>query len=271
MGNETNLENWAARERLRWVEVMLWWQGWVGRAALREVFGISAAQASSDLQKYAELNAGAMAYHTSRKRYESGARMKCVLHEPALEEGLALLDEGMSRLPRVGVEEGALVGLVSLPKRGAKRTVARRIVLAALTGQQVRVRYHSVASGTARERVLVPRAFGWDGHRWHARAWDGESGEWRDFVLGRMEKVAWPEEWAGKLPKDADWEKWVKVRLKVNPKLKKEAREALRMDYGLAGDVLELRVRKAMEAYLLAGLFLEEETGRDLPRHFVLD
>jgi hypothetical protein len=39
MGNTTNTENWAARERLRSIEVRLWWRGFVGRKELMEVFG----------------------------------------------------------------------------------------------------------------------------------------------------------------------------------------------------------------------------------------
>lgn len=287
MGNETNVENWAARERLRWVEVALWWRGWVGRGDLRAVFGISAAQASSDLQRYVELNPGAMVYQTSRKRYESGARMRCLLHEPELAEGLLFLEEealeaaavgeflrrGRGSLLSGGAEESAAsrVATVQLPRRAASAGVARRMVLAAIEGREVRVNYHSVSSSSARKRSLVPRGFGWDGHRWHVRAWCGKNEAWRDFVLGRIEKADWPGEVAAELPADEEWSRFEVIRLRINPKLRAEAREALRMDYGVAGDMLEIRVRAAMKPYLLAGLFLDEETGRNLPRHFVLD
>lgn len=278
MGNETNLENWAARERLRWVEVALWWRGWVGRGDLRTVFGLSSAQASSDLQRYAELNPGAMSYQTSRKRYESGARMRCVLHEPDFEEGLLFLEgeseESVrwSRLQAGGSIEGtsSRIATLELPRREADPAVARRMVLAAIEGRTVKVNYHSVASSTARKRSLVPRGFGWDGHRWHTRAWCCENEGWRDFVLGRIEKADWPGEVIVELPEDEEWTRFEVMQLRINPKLKAAAREALRLDYGLAGDLLEIRVRAAMKPYLLAGLFLDEESGRNLPRHFVL-
>ncbi|MCU0797370.1 MAG: helix-turn-helix domain containing protein, partial [Akkermansiaceae bacterium] len=88
MGNDTNMENWAARERLRWIERAVWWRGWVGRPDLAAMFGISAAQASSDLQRYQELNPGALAYHLGRKRYEGTEGMRCVMHEPSLVEAM---------------------------------------------------------------------------------------------------------------------------------------------------------------------------------------
>lgn len=269
MGNGTNVENWAARQRLCWLEMQLWWRGWVGRSGLREIFGISSAQASSDLQCYAELNPDAMSYHMSRKRYESGPRMRCLLHTPQWEEGLALLNEQVAGVRMVAEEESEKVGWVNLPKRSAPNKVLRPVLLAALGEYELTLRYHSISSESARKRVIVPRAFGWDGYRWHTRAWCKESEEWRDFVLGRMDKVEWPNSVAETLPKDEHWEEEVIVKLRLNPKLAKKSQEALRMDYDLKGDVLEIRVRKAMEPYLLASLFLDHTTGRNLPKHFV--
>ena len=149
--------------------------------------------------------------------------------------------------------------------------MARRLVLAAIEGREVRLNYHSLTSGTRAEAkshstwLLV--GTGIVGTR---RAWCCENEEWRDFVLGRIEAADWPGEVVEDLSADEKWTRMEVVRLVINPKLKKESREALRLDYGLAGEVLEIRVRAAMKPYLLAGLFLDEETGRNLQRHFVL-
>lgn len=80
--------------------------------------------------------------------------------------------------------------------------------------------------------------------------------DWRDLVLGRMVAAEWPGTAAGELPED--------------PAFSAEQREAFRMDYGLAGEILELRVRRSIRPYLLAGMFIDHESHRDLPRHFVL-
>jgi len=42
------------------------------------------------------------------------------------------------------------------------------------------------------------------------------------------------------------------------------------MDYGLESDLLEIRVREAMKPYLLAEMFLEDESEGDAPRHFIV-
>lgn len=51
------------------------------RRDLVAAFGVSLAQASSDLQKYQELNPGALQYHMNRKRYEGAREMRWVLIE----------------------------------------------------------------------------------------------------------------------------------------------------------------------------------------------
>lgn len=95
-------------------------------------------------------------------------------------------------------------------------------------------------------------------------------GRLADFVLGRMAAAEWPGDPAGELPEDKDWNTFETVTLRLNPDLTDERREALRLDYGLAGDVLELRVRSSMKGYLLASMFIDQESHLALPRHFVL-
>lgn len=132
----------------------------------------------------------------------------------------------------------------------------------------MQVRYVSVDSATDEWRELVLGGLGWDGRRWHVRAWCSWRNDWRDLVLDRMVAADWPGTAAGELPKDADWLSFETVKFRINPALNAEQREALRMDYGLAGEILELRVRRSMKLYLLAGMLIDHESHRDLPRHF---
>lgn len=262
MGNLTNEENWAARERLRRVEFWLWWRGWVGRQDLVDAFGISAAQASGDLQRYAALNAGAMIYQTSRKRYEATEGMVCVLHEPVFEEAVRFFlggDLGSGRGEwgaREAVEDR--VSMIAMPRRRMDVRLARRIWVALLEQRVVRVRYVSVHSAKREWRELVPRAMGWVAGRWHMRAWCGTRQAWRDFVLGRIEEAEWPGQVVKELPVDVDWETFEVVEMRLNPELGEEQRRALRMDYDLSSDVLAVRVRRSMMRYFLDEMRLSE-------------
>jgi hypothetical protein len=70
MSNATNTESWFPRCRLAWLERRAQHQGHIGRVELMALFGISTAQASSDLQTYLKLNPTSLTYNTSSKRYE---------------------------------------------------------------------------------------------------------------------------------------------------------------------------------------------------------
>jgi hypothetical protein len=237
-----------------------------------ESFGISPAQASGDLQRYAGLNPGAMVYQTSRKRYESAEGMTCILHEPSFEEAVRMfLGNGQFRgsMPQRDVSDTRL-SMIQLPMRRLDVGIARRVLIALLERRSLEVRYHSLSSESVGLRELSPTGLAWDGTRWHVRAWCGVRKDWRDFVLGRMSEATWPAKSFGELPADQDWDTFESVTLRINPELSDTGREAIRMDYDLAGNTLELRVRRSMKRYLLASLFIDDESHLDLPRHFVL-
>ncbi|MBU6326864.1 MAG: WYL domain-containing protein [Verrucomicrobia bacterium] len=253
MGNYTSEENWAARERLRMIEVLLWWRGWIRRTDLTDCFSISSAQASGDLQKYLDLNGMGITYHTARKRYEAGESFACKLHQPQFDEGMALLPGG--KQTRRSLEGGsgelsaAVVDGVMPPRRTVKEQVARMVYLAVAQKHSIKIRYLSVHSASKKWREILPRAFGWDGDRWHVRAWDVENEQWRDFVLGRIEDCRWPAASETEPPRDVDWETFVNLKIRPHRDLEKEAQDAIRLDYGMANGLMTVRVRKAMELY----------------------
>ncbi|GAA5481874.1 WYL domain-containing protein [Haloferula sargassicola] len=270
MGNATSMENWAARERLRLIERAVWWRGWIGRPDLVAMFGISSAQASSDLQKYQELNPGALNYQMSRKRYEGAEGMRCVLHEPRLEEGMAVfLGDKVAVGATAEFVGTGRVEMVKVPRRPVSAEVERRIFLAVCAGLRLEVNYHSVSSGRSGQRMIVPRAFAHDGLRWHVRAWCGRNGAWQDFVLGRISRASWPESVKEEPPVDESWETFETLQYRINPSLSAERRAALAMDYGVGkSGILKLRCRRAMRQYVEAMLRVPVETKR-LPGHFV--
>ena len=281
MGNATNDENWAARARLREIELRLWWRGYVGRKELMAHFGMSPAQVSSDIQKYLKLAGDTVIYHTSRKRYETLPKMKPVMHRPLLEEGLQVaLDQEVrgTQRPTAGMQERSsdLVSVVRMPHREVDPTILRFLVLAASqsyrkgTPFKVKVNYTSVSSGRSSAREIVPRAFGFNGRRWHVRAYCLKTKGWRDFVLGRFEAVGWPEE-GPVVPIDGEWDRIEAITLRINPELEEEQRRAIRLDYGLEGDELTFEVRSAMREYVLSNLMLRRKGMEKRPSHFVLE
>lgn len=260
MGNTSNRDQWAVRQRLSYVECCAWWRGVVNRHFLADYFGLSLAQISADLQTYHELNPGALHYNLKRKRYEGIPEMACVLHTPTLEEGMAMFlpgGEAAGTVAKLGGPGGDGAGdipsveVLQLPDRPVIPAVARRLFLAILRKGRVRIHYNSIHGGGISWRWILPHAFAHDGSRWHARAWCEKNREFRDFSLCRISEADWPEEESEAPPeKDKSWETWVTLRLKPNRHLPETTRAAVELDYGMQSGVITVRVREAMENYL---------------------
>lgn len=274
MSNTTNLEAWAAQERLRFIERSLWWRSTVRRKDLRELFGISLAQASSDLQRYLELNPTAARYDLKAKCYRGEPGMCCLLHEPRLEEALSLfLSAGSTTSPgcgplhtRAGAPGDTVSGVV-LPVRQASPKIERAAFLAVSSRLWLAIDYASLSGRqpTGRRRI-APHAFAHNGHRWHLRAWCEENRDYRDFVLSRVRDMEWPgEDVPNNLPPDTDWETFEELVLAPNPRLPKNLVESVVWDFGIQGGKLRLKVRRAMRNYTLMHLGLSPEGLDRLP------
>jgi predicted DNA-binding transcriptional regulator YafY len=269
MGNTTNEKQWAAMERLCFIERAAYWRGWVNRQDLMAMFGLSPAQASADFQKFQELNADALTYNLNQKRYEGSPTMTCRLHEPRIEEAMALflpLGSATSKnasQPPMPVDQPS-VALVTLPVRMASVTVQRAVFRAVLQGLRLRVDYQTMSGKAPAGRWIMPHAFGHDGYRWHVRAWSEGGEHWGDFVLSRIRSAEWPTEAAAVLAdEDEDWQTWVDLALVPNLELSDEQQETIKTDYAMRGGKLKLRVRRAMLDYTLAHLRLPMTSGND--------
>jgi hypothetical protein len=264
MGNATNTEQWAAMERLRFIERSAWWRGLVQRQDVSDVFGVGAAQVSADFQKYQELNPGALAYSLNRKRYEGQPGMVRVMDVSTLEDAVAQFIDRSGRPPGTGrvIEPGSnRVDWLVLPDRRAPETVERRVFHAVLHGMKLEVLYASAHGRSRKWRGIVPHALAWSGHRWHARAWCLENHAWQDFVLGRMEDARWPEP-VDPLPvRDEAWDTYVTVEVRPHTSLDEEQQQAVATEFRMTKRRLKLRVRQAMVQYLESSLGLPPAEG----------
>ncbi|MCB1077799.1 MAG: WYL domain-containing protein [Verrucomicrobiae bacterium] len=276
MANTTNPESWAAQERLRFVERSLWWRGQVQRRDLGETFGISLAQASSDLQRYLEINPLAARYDLKAKTYWGEPHMECRFHSPRLEEALALFlggagGTGLLPLPLAHSDSARLgpdrIAIVELPMRIAPPQVQRAAFLATLRGLRLRIDYGSLTGRKAPGwRWIAPHAFAHDGYRWHLRAWCEENEGYRDFVLSRIRETEWPSARpVDDLPRDEDWETYEELTLVANPESPEDQRKAVESDYGMKAGKLRITVRRAMRDYTLNHLHLSNRKGKKAP------
>lgn len=112
--------------------------------------------------------------------------------------------------------------------------------------------YHSITSGRT-EREIVPFALLDNGSRWHVRAFDRKSQEFRDFVITRIKNPivmkgaqVQPLE---RSDQDIQWTRIVELELVPHPDQPRP--EITEMDYSMDSGVLRMKLRAATAGYIL--------------------
>jgi predicted DNA-binding transcriptional regulator YafY len=150
--------------------------------------------------------------------------------------------------------------------------VLRAVLRAMRDHRALDVLYQSMSRPSPTRRVIEPHALAHDGFRWHARAYDRENDEFRDFVLGRMSKPRMREQAGAAAPGDVEWHDFVTLVIAPHPKLTPAQARAIAIDYGIRGRSATLEVRRALLFYALKrlGLDLAPETRPPSEQHIVL-
>lgn len=238
-------------ERLSYIDFKLYFLGELRRADVSDRFGTGPAAATRDIAQYREIAPENLVLDNSDKVYRPTADFS-PLFEHVPQRVMTALSEGFGE----GID-GSLQALVrceipqrlNLPKMSTLAPITRAIH----QGRAVKVGYTSVASGHT-ERELVPLALVDIGLRWHVRAFDRRHGEFRDFVLTRMDNPVVLED--GPVHRketaefDVQWSRIIELELVPHPAHPRP--EIVRMDYGIPENgTLTVRVRAANAGYML--------------------
>ena len=171
------------RDRLAFVELRVRFIGEIRRQDLVSRFGIQSAAATRDLALYKELAAGNIDYDSKGKSYVLGPDFRPVFDSPP--------DRVLSWLTQ-GFGDGEPVRLKAwiASETPSRLTQPDLDVLASVTRAihqecPLAIEYHSITSGRT-DREIVPFALLDNGSRWHVRAFDRKSQEFRDFVITRI-------------------------------------------------------------------------------------
>ena len=239
----------AQRERLAYIEFRLYFLGEVGRPDLANRFGVAPAAATRDLALYREVAPQNIEFDGSNKIYRIGkAFVPLFDHSPQRvlsTLSLGFGDGASGESPQMLPCESPAV--LSSPRMDVLAPICRAIH----AKRPVAIRYHSMSNGES-ERVIVPFALVDTGLRWHVRAFDRKSGEFRDFVVTRIEAPTLVDEEpkANERPdNDIQWTRIVELDLVPHPRLSRP--EIIRMDYGITDGSIRMRVRAAVAGYML--------------------
>jgi hypothetical protein len=266
---------WSVERRLLFIEERLFWVGEVNRTDLIRRFGVSLGQASVDIARYLARAPEGVAYDKKAKRYVADAGFRPLL-APAdaarfLGE-LRLVDAGLLPVEDTLLGTAPPFDAAPVPERRIDPLVLRAVLGAMHKALALDVTYQSMSRPEPMRRLIEPHALAYDGFRWHARAFDRDSGEFRDFVLGRMGKPKAGAAAHSRAQDDSDWQTVVALKIAPHPRLTPAQAKAIALDYGIAKGNLTLKVRRALLFYALRRLGLDVRPDARPPQeqHIVL-
>ncbi|MFM5877912.1 WYL domain-containing protein [Aeromonas sanarellii] len=238
------------RDRLAFVELRIRFLGEMRRQDLVSRFGIQSAAASRDLALYKELAPGNIDYDIKGKSYVLGPAFRPVFDFPVARV-LSWLTQGF------GDGEPSILKAWVVSDNPSRLTHPDLDVLACVTraihqAVPLRIDYHSISNGkTVRE--IVPFALNDNGLRWHVRAFDRKTQEFRDFVITRIRHPSVLEGQAvvahERSEQDIQWNRVVELELVPHPDQPRP--EITAMDYAMQGGILKVKLRAATAGYIL--------------------
>jgi hypothetical protein len=262
---------WGADQRLEFIEFRLFWDGTLNRADIVDRFGVSAAQASADLALYKQLASNNLEYDPSQKRFVANSRFTPRVFQPNADrylvqlkaigdEVIAVSDTNIGALPAIDA--------MPIPHRRVDPNILRGLLLAIRWQRGLNVFYHSMNSKRPLPewRDITPHALGFDGLRWHVRAYCHLEARFKDFVLSRILDLGAEVEPGKSANEDVQWKEVFEVVLVPNPKLAERQRETVARDYAMTDGCLRIPVRRALLYYFNKRLRLDVADKADHPK-----
>jgi hypothetical protein len=265
---------WGKERRFAFIEFRLLWERRLNRKDLIDFFDISVPQASADLKEYMQFAPENIVYDASGKHYTPGERFSPIFISPDPESYLTEL--GLSDID-VAMVGDTFIG--QAPRHSMLPSIHRRIksdvlidVLRAIRESLcLEVQYQSMSAAKASWRSISPHALGFDGHRWHVRAYCHKREGFRDFVIARMLDSRLGSVSNAKIQDDADWFTDTEIRIGPDPELSESQRKAIEWDYAMENGEARYTVKEAMAFYMLHKLGIRKNDGRSaIQRQVVL-
>lgn len=267
---ETGLRPGVER-RLEFIEFRLYWEDGVNRADIMDQFGVSQPQASNDIAQYQRLAPLNLRYDTSLKRYLPSQDFQPIFLKPnaaqylvelksIADEVLSPADSWKGYLP--------VAGVMPIPGRRLNPEILRTLLKAIRESRSVQAHYHSMSDKRPEPiwRWLTPHSLGYDGLRWHIRAYCHIDSRFKDFVLSRFLAIAEACGEPGALPEsDQDWHSFFDLELVPNPSIGPAKMRTVELDYGMVNGRLKLSVRRALLYYMDKRLRLDVGERLDKP------
>ena len=252
---------WGVERRLEFIEFRLFWEGGVNRSDLIDTFGVSVPQASKDLTHYQERAPQNAVYDKSARRYVAGPEFQPVFLDPdpdAYLMRLRSMAEGFADAGANWLAAPPDIDIALTLRRKVDTEVLRSVLAAVREERSLDLHYQSMNRDRPDPawRRITPHAFGFDGLRWHVRAWCHETERFKDFLLSRVLGFGEFGEPGAAAAQDRLWQETYDITLVPHPDLSVGQQAVVAKDYNMADGRAVLTVRYAMLFYVLKRLGL---------------
>ncbi|WP_209596999.1 WYL domain-containing protein [Ruegeria sp. HKCCSP351] len=268
MDSDKSELRWGVAQRLEFIEFRLFWEGHVNRSDLMEQFGLSVNQASADLNRYIGLAPDNMVYDKSARTYVRGPEYAAHFLKPDANRYLtqlrSLADGNMDR-DDTWIAELPSYDAAPTPARGINPVILRSVVGAIRRSEAIEVKYQSLSRPEPSWRWIAPHAIGFDGFRWHTRAFCQADEVFKDFLLSRILDTRGVETSVVTDAADADWQEDVTLEIGPHPELSESQKSVIALDYGMRGGKARIKVRRALLYYALKRLGLDTDPSARKP------
>lgn len=261
---------WGVERRLEFIEFRLFWEGGVNRSDIIAMFDVSVPQASKDLTLYQERAPQNAVYDKSAKRYVASSQFSPIFLKPDPDgylSRLRSLAEGLADLGDSWIATPPETDIALTPRRKVDADVLKPVLQAVRENRSIEVYYQSMGSRRTDPtwRRMTPHAFGYDGFRWHVRAYCHIDEKYKDFLLPRILDVRHMDVPGPGGDQDALWKKTFDIEIGPHPNLTPSQRAVVAKDYGMTNERAVLSVRYAMLFYVLKRLGLLSDASQQNP------
>ncbi len=260
---------WGVGRRLEFIEFRLFWEGHVNRGDLMDAFGVSVNQASTDLNRYIGMMPGNMVYDKSARTYIRGIDFSPMFLNPDASRYLSQLRsvaDGILDRSDAWIGQFPSYDAAPTPARGVNAMTLRSVIAAIRRSEAIEVKYQSLSRPEPRWRWIAPHAIGFDGFRWHIRAFCLTDEAFKDFLLSRIIETRSTQPSDVGAETDVDWNEHVTLEVGPHPDLSETQQNVIALDYGMRGGKTRINVRRALLYYALKRLGLDTDTTARRPQ-----
>lgn len=264
-----------AAVRLSQMELLLKWEGRLNNARVRDLFGISQVRSSEWIREFRDSNPSWTTWDPKAKsfyptveyqKHRHGAGSEALNHESSLARYIVLvgLPYGSERAQASRIVWAAYPDL-SVPDP----FIYSAVLTAARDRKMAEITYRSMRQPVAHRRLISPHSIVRAGRRWHVRAFCSQSQLFKDFSLGRIDKVKVldaPGE--GAEADDQGWNTLVRLKLVAHPSLSSDQARLIEAEYFHGKKSHAQDCRQALVNYVIQDLRAATNVNTQHPPDF---